>query len=595
MNVVENRLPLEDVVLSISIGMFWQGVQVCWSKTQRRSNELLAMWLPAQLFCYVSGSLVVQSKGALNVEQVLEEAVLSLRERVYIADGLVYKAATAACDSVSDGPHCGDSLKSAVTDGIFSSRLLSSSEGGEMLDEYFLGASLKAQAKAKMSTESTAPSREPSSMKRLGGPKQRGRSAMLSFRGMPPWQPHFPHSFAGTRRLGGGIPFQVHWEGPWDLVENPSYENDAVKRGRFVAQLHGSVGRIRFGRPVSLQSVDLCRASCGSKAASKPPTPLLVKGRHAGAEVFNEVVPNWDLRTFVNGVAFFALTATDVIDELVFMMAECILLGAIQLSFSSNFMRKAEHVDADPQQREVPLYLTMREGWHATGWEEIEFRIPSVVHDLPVWNLNEVASQRLSIRPGVFDLPSQSASDAPLPGLGDFAASHEKDEEDELLSQTSEATEKTLSVGPEPIVMPADLEEILDTGTPLQDIVDAALAYQRNSSALFAISDQLELDPELMLGLDRRSVNEELLLLLEVLLEALEGTRTASVAQTPSEITDFLWRQLNLDSLDTLFLRYQSWRYHDALTYRQGHKAETAGLNSEMYTESLTSPYLGKH
>ena len=44
--------------------------------------------------------------GALNVEQILEEAVLSLRERVYIADGLVYKASTAACDSVADGPHC---------------------------------------------------------------------------------------------------------------------------------------------------------------------------------------------------------------------------------------------------------------------------------------------------------------------------------------------------------------------------------------------------------------------------------------------------------------------------------------------------------
>ncbi|CAK9097553.1 Glutamyl-tRNA reductase (GluTR) [Durusdinium trenchii] len=548
-----------------------------------------------QLLCYLVAHLCSLVDGALNVEQILEEAVLSLRERVYIADGLVYKASTAACDSVADGPHCTQSF-SAVTDGIFSSRLLSSSDGGEMLDEYFLGASLKAKAKAKAGVEtakaSKAPSREPSS------PKQRGRSAILGFRGMQPWQQHFPTSFAGTRRLGGGIPFQVHWEGPWDLVENPSFENDAVKRGRFVAQLQGSVGRIRFGRPVSLQSVDLCRTSCGATSTSKPPTPLLVKGRHAGNEVFSEVVPNWDLRTFVNGVAFFALTSTDVVDEVVFMMAECILLGAIQLSFSSNLMRKPEHLDADPQQREVPLYLTMREGWHATGWEEIEFRIPSVVHDLPIWNLNEVASQRLSIRPGVFDLPAQSTLDSPLPGLGDFAASQEKEEEEELLREASEASEASesrekISVGPEPIVMPPEFEEILDTGSPLQDILDSAMAYQRNASALLTIVDQLELDPELMLGLERKSVNTELFLLLEVLLEALEGTRSASVAQTPSEMTDFLWRQLGPDNLDSLFLRYQSWRYHDALSRRDGTKEQTIGLvNLDIQSQSLDSPQL---
>ena len=390
-----------------------------------------------------------------------------------------------------------------------------------MLDEYFLGASLKAKAKAKAGVEtakaSKAPSREPSS------PKQRGRSAILGFRGMQPWQQHFPTSFAGTRRLGGGIPFQVHWEGPWDLVENPSFENDAVKRGRFVAQLQGSVGRIRFGRPVSLQSVDLCRTSCGATSTSKP-THAIVGGKAdmPGMKSSARVVPNWDLRTFVNGVAFFALTSTDVVDEVVFMMAECILLGAIQLSFSSNLMRKPEHLDADPQQREVPLYLTMREGVARDRLGGlIEFRIPSVVHDLPIWNLNEVASQRLSIRPGVFDLPAQSTLDSPLPGLGDFAASQEKEEEEELLREASEASEASesrekISVGPEPIVMPPEFEEILDTGSPLQDILDSAMAYQRNASALLTIVDQLELDPELMLGLERKSVNTELFLLLEV-------------------------------------------------------------------------------
>jgi len=131
--------------------------------------------------------------------------------------------------------------------------------------------------------------------------------------------------------------------------------------------------------------------------------------------------------------------------------------------------------------------------------------------------------------------------------------------------------------------MPSDLEEILDTGTPLQDIVDVALAYQRNASVLVAlVSEQLELNPELLLGLNRGLVNEDLLRLLEVMLEALEGRRTASVAQTPSELTDFLWRQSNLDTLDTLFLRYHSWRYHEALrTGAQETEVEREDLESQ--------------
>ena len=548
-------------------------------------NLSLAMSPGIELFCFILAYLTWQTEGALNVEQVLEDAVLRLRERVYISDGLVYKAPSAACDSLADGPHCPDSPTSAVTDGIFSTRLLSSSNGGEMLDEYFLGASLK-EVQTQRTQRSKPQVKAPSRVDR--GSLKRGRSALLSFRGMQPFlSKHFLPNFAGVRRLGQGIPFQVHWEGPWELVPNPSFENDQVKRGRFVAQLQGPVGKIRFGRPVSLQSVDLCRGpkeSCAIPTAVKPPTPLVVKGRHAGAEVFNEVVPNWDLRTYVNGVAFFALTSTELVDEIVFIMAECILIGAIQLSFTSNPQKL--DLDVDPQQREVPLYLTMREGWHASGWEEIEFRIPSAVHDLPVWNLNEVSSRRLSIRPGVFELPPQSAADAPFPGLSDFAATAEKEEEQELLEQVADVSgdDKTkISVGPEPIAMPSDLEEILDTGTPLQDIVDVALAYQRNASVLISlISDQLELNPELLLGLDRRLVNDELLRLLEAMLEALEGKRTASVAQTPSEMTDFLWRQLNLDILDTLFLRYHSWRYHDALRTEQ-----TTGIGMEIDLEGL--------
>ena len=104
--------------------------------------------------------------------------------------------------------------------------------------------------------------------------------------------------------------------------------------------------------------------------------PLVVKGRLKGVEVFQEVVPKWDLHTFVNGVAFFALTSTDVVDELVFQ--ECILVGAIQLTFG--FDLDAVFNDQLPDsQSEMPLYVTFREGWHAYGWDEIEFRIPADV------------------------------------------------------------------------------------------------------------------------------------------------------------------------------------------------------------------------
>jgi hypothetical protein len=47
-------------------------------------------------------------------------------------------------------------------------------------------------------------------------------------------------------------------------------------------------------------------------------------------------------------------------------------------------------------------------------------------------------------------------------------------------------------------------------------------------------------------------------------------------------MTDFLWRQLNLDILDTLFLRYHSWRYHDALRTEQ-----TTGIGMEIDLEGL--------
>ncbi|CAE7362724.1 DUSP3 [Symbiodinium natans] len=365
--------------------------------------------------------------------KVLEDAVLRLRSRVYIADNLVHKASMAMCDSALDGPHCrpgqqadlvaesGDvpaGRSALVTDGIFSTRLLATADGGEMLDEYFLGASLKAASKLR---HSKAEPLEEQGPKQAPAGKRGGRSALLTFRGLKPWQDRLPENFAGTRRLGGGVPFQVEWEGPWSLVENDEFENDAVKRHRFAARLVGAVGRIRFRRPVSIQSVDLrrpksCRVPFGM--------PLVVKGRRRGVEVFQEVVPKWDLHTFVNGVAFFALTSTDVVDELVFQ--ECILIGAIQLTFGFDLNTVFSDQLPDPQ-NEIPMFLTLREGWHAYGWDEIEFRIPSDVDTAPVWHLNDVASQRLSLRPGVFELPARTSREAALPGLMDPISSEEEE------------------------------------------------------------------------------------------------------------------------------------------------------------------------
>ncbi|CAE7242365.1 unnamed protein product, partial [Symbiodinium microadriaticum] len=448
--------------------------------------------------CLLVVCLVRPTHPALNIEQVLEDAVLRLRNRVYIADTLVHKSSVARCDSAVDGPHCrgpqdsfaadavdASSERSAlVTDGIFSTRLLATAEGGEMLDEYFLGASLKAASKKLHSEAAATESQRP---KQASAGKPGGRSALLSFRGMRPWQAGLPEDFAGTRRLGGGVPFQVKWEGPWSLVENDEFENDAVKCNRFVARLAGGVGRIRFGRPVSIQSVDLrrprsCRVPFGM--------PLVVKGRRKGVEVFQEVVPKWDLHTFVNGVAFFALTSTDVVDELVFQ--ECILVGAVQLTFG--FDLDAVFSDQLPDsQSEMPLYVTFREGWHAYGWDEIEFRIPAHVETAPVWHLNDVASQRLSLRPGVFELPQASSRDAPLPGLMDPISAELDAEEEALLSAELELQGKgggdrpespsttRASEGPEPIPMPADLEEVLDTAILPQEFVELAIASPQAS------------------------------------------------------------------------------------------------------------------
>ena len=125
-----------------------------------------------------------------------------------------------------------------------------------MLDEYFLGASLK-EVEAQRTQRSKPQVKAPSRVDR--GSLEAGpfciavlsRNATLSFQ-------TFSAQLRRCSALGAGDSLPSALGRSWELVPNPSFENDQVKRGRFVAQLKGPVGKIRFGRPVSLQSVDLC-------------------------------------------------------------------------------------------------------------------------------------------------------------------------------------------------------------------------------------------------------------------------------------------------------------------------------------------------
>lgn len=484
------------------------------------------------------------AKAALNVDQVLEEAILGLRERVFVAHALVSQASSSRCDSVTEGPHCsrqaalaagtseGGSASSdasalraqssALVDGFFSSRLLSSPDGGEMLDAYVIGEGLKA-ARRETRPEDQGSVSSGSRERRKAFRGSHGRSALLSFKGLEPWLNSFPFDFAGARRFGGGIPFKVEWQGPWHLVENPLLDSYVQKKGHFVAQLQGTVGRISFGRAVHLQTVDLARpmrsdclaesitpaSSSRSSFPRRPPSPLVIKGRREGREVFNELIPNWELRSFVNGVAFFALTDTQPIDEVVFLLAECTLVAAIQISFGSGLEQDASGGAAETQAAsavEPPMLLAMREGWHAYGWEEVELRLPSSVGDAPVWSLNEVVQNRLELRKGVFDVPLKSPADADEPGLSDAAVAEqlEKQEEEQLMSgQPASKTQKNPSAtakqggvhlsetGPETISMPQGLEEVLDAQPQLQEPLDSAIGWQRNASVLLSLTQDL--------------------------------------------------------------------------------------------------------
>ena len=137
-------------------------------------------------------------------------------------------------------------ISALLSDGILSARLFSSYSGMEMVDELLGAKKTPADAKAEQESQASANA-------------GRGRSALLTFHRLPPWQTDFSTDFAGTTVQGGGMPFAVNWEGPWELAANPLNGSSIVKPGRLVAQLQGPIGTIRFGRAVHLQALDLAR------------------------------------------------------------------------------------------------------------------------------------------------------------------------------------------------------------------------------------------------------------------------------------------------------------------------------------------------
>merc|ERR1719330_1016469 len=195
------------------------------------------------------------------------------------------------------------------------------------------------------------------------------RSVVLTFKYLEPWQRGLPLDYAGGSR---NIPFAVRWRGPWALIDNPLKDSAVVKFGRFVVELQGPIGTIQFGRPLHLQAIDLARPinrGCpalparqlggdASTVAALP--PVVLRGKRGGEEVFTEVIPLWELSTYVNGVAFAALTSAELVDSVSFLTSECVLVGAIQVTFGGTSARSVREiaiadVNADRAQAEAEL------------------------------------------------------------------------------------------------------------------------------------------------------------------------------------------------------------------------------------------------
>jgi len=459
-----------------------------------------------------------------------------------------------------------------LVDGLLSARLFGSADGGEMMDEELLHMSQAA-------SDSGKPRRN-----------TRGRTAVLNFHGLEPWRTSFPLDFAGATGLASGFPFAVRWSGDWQLVENPVLGSaHAVKPGRFVAELRGAVGSIRFGRNVHLQAINVARRTKEDCMVNGPdaellswalsglemgedhwppvPSPLVLKGLRQGKEIYSEVVAVWEMGSFVNGAALNAFTTVEPIDEVVLIASDCLLVGVVQASFGDAPM-DVEAAEDEPVRAPAPApaqlpqgssgdfrLLALRSGWRAYNWDEVELRYAGVrgIGDAAVWNLNDVVARRLTFRDGVFTEP-------PI-AFGEHLAG----EQDELLTNM------------ESIKMPPGFEEV--PSTALSDVfVETTLAGKRNLSHLVNTFTALAVDtaravsvPEpsgrhpseatMLRGLSRRDVNTDLARLLTTLTEAAEdkglGAEAIAAASNPEDVFDDAWKRLGLHALECLFVRWQ--------------------------------------
>ena len=294
-----------------------------------------------------------------------------------------------------------------LADGVFSARLIGSPGDGELLDE-----SIPRPAIPHGQSEELRAEPLPSEPRRTPGPGARPArgawSALPTFRRMETWRPGVPHGYAGASGTAAGrLPFAVRGSGPGSLEPGPLLDDAIVRRGRLVAELQGPLGGDRFGRPVPAQTVDAplplgrgCAGAAGGgvQAARELFMPLVVRGRLKDDEAFTEVIPPWELGTFVNGVAFAALMATESVDSLTFFAAGRMLLAAGQVAFGSDDggggPRRGAAAGSGPAATSSSApnlrLLSMHEGWKAYGWESVDFRQRRAVGAAPGWSLNEV-------------------------------------------------------------------------------------------------------------------------------------------------------------------------------------------------------------
>eukprot|EP00439_Symbiodinium_sp_Y106_P067733 s263_g11.t1 len=114
-------------------------------------------------------------------------------------------------------------------------------------------------------------------------------------------------------------------------------------------------------------------------------------------------------------------------------------------------------------------------------------------------------------------------------------------------------------------------------------------AFQRNASVLAALVEDQLVETDFVDGLQWKDLNEDLLLLALRMVEEVEigaDERT----QTPAQVTDSLWRQLNLDALDALLLRWHRWRDQQGLPRLA--RSELPGGDSDLDLKELKEAIL---